>query len=364
MFCAVLHEQGRRMLSQLHGYITHYSSFFDLILFDKILIFVAFGTIGLSIYYLSRAICIPDLRATREKIFAEQEQTLGHYVEHYFGHYKIIFFLMVILVLSCWYFGNFDEWFFFRDFFYLIIIPLGILVLADSYFMIQTLPTIRQFVYKVNYYREDFNRNVLFGTQKEYIPLLENSNPEKIFLFRTSTIYQTQNTRGLNMLLTKVANYLWTVELEKQGQIKEYLYLVILVLIFVLYFLSFYQLYFVIFTQTFFGVGTKSFYSLIFLIIWTLYVIYRLKSISGTSYYQSQSAKTWNKELTEFQSCATELTVYELRREQETFICEKEYTVAQLLNDIQYNKRNDTTLEQVINIATAVIAMMIMQYIT
>ena len=298
---------------------------------------------------------------------SEYKHSLLYKIVHYVANFKTIslfifflFMLFVFIFLTSYkglYYPQYDLVLY--DLCKFLIIPVLVLVFFDFLFLMIILPFIRTIIFNVHFYIEYISGETLFAHKRilhELIKTHRDAVEEYIFKMPRLDITDTERA-DIEYYLNKVARFIWTIRISSNNfKLKEYIYLVILVLIFLSFFLIFHSIYYKLIWQ----LNDKNVYILIFLIIWLIYVIMRLKTIVGSSYHYSQKTKEWESK--DIPSILKEVIIYKFKKENGVII-EEEYTMGAIMADIKHSK-DSKNLDNIIELSTTVLAAMVMQFIT
>ena len=339
--------------------------------------------IGFSILFLFIIIVSKDDNHNLgliNKPFTEEDISIVHYLKSLlawdYSKYTIAFILLSLMLVHLYICGC--PYLHYRinpsmmqiaKILYLVIVPLIFLILFDYIFLMVVIPLLRKKIFCVDFYRSIFDVNTFFGDGNYAITTINKCiMPQKTYIFKMPTLYYGNNHFSIHQkeeyeFITKLSNYLWVIQLPLSSKLKEYVYLLAQVGVFILFFFALYYFYFELGTHNFFGGKNKNFYSLSFLIIWTAYTHYRLKSTNSTVFYQNYFNKYWGNFNNDFANLRALVVFEQYRTDGGILISETEYTLEDIKEDIKKNKNNDT-LDRVIEFATAIIAIMLMQYIT
>jgi len=258
---------------------------------------------------------------------------------------------------------------FFSGVLYYFVIPVTLLLLFDYILHRFLLPILKEYIFCIEFMKDNFDRQTLFHKESnDFIRLntcrrsgLNENEIRSVFVFRISSQFCGDKRSFFYRIeteaLPRIANYIWLIRLP-QYKAKEYGYLISQLAIYVLFFLLTYRFYF----DKLMNLKGKSFFILVFLIVWTLFVVYRLHSTNNTRFFADYWKKRWSNDFRN--EILKSLTVIERKVDKDGLIIfEKEYTQRKLKEDSSYAREN-SKLEWAINFFTAIIAFMIMQYIT
>lgn len=245
------------------------------------------------------------------------------------------------------------------DFFWFLIIPILILIFFDFLFLIVVLPLIRTVIFNIHFYVEYITKDSLFAYSRTLEKILtSNRKASEKYIFKIPLMNITNSDRvDTEYYLRELARYIWTIRLgSNDAGLKEYVYLIVLVLVF----LSFFLLLHSVFYKLIWQLDGKNIYILSFLIVWLIYVIMRLKTITGSTYHHAHAKREWESK--DIPSILNNVIIYNVSREDGVFV-EKEYTKNAIMEDVKKNK-DSKNLDRTIELSTTVLAAMIMQFIT
>ena len=248
------------------------------------------------------------------------------------------------------------------DFFLMYYFPVLILVCADSFFLLYLLPFIRKSIFQINFYFDYISKKTLFksfliNSKKEIA--LSGISPIENYIFLLPSV-NDDDKKEIKKYLTSLASFIWTIRLGVYSKLREYVYLIVLLLVFVIGFILVYEVYY----QVIIGISPediKNRYILLYLLTWLIYVIMRLKTITGTHYNYTVFPTLWAK--SNSPNVLDQIVIYTYKIEEEILVDKYEYTSRNILDDIKSNSESKS-LDSIIEFSTTVIAMMLMQFIT
>jgi len=247
------------------------------------------------------------------------------------------------------------------DFFLMYYFPVLILVCADFLFLLYLLPFIRKLIFKINFYFEYISKTTLFHsslTNKEAIAF-SSTSPIESYVFLLPSI-NDEDKKEIKKYLTSLASFIWTIRLGVYSKLREYVYLIVLLLVFVIGFILVYEVYYQVIVEVN-PEDIKNRYILLYLLTWLIYVIMRLKTITGTHYNYTVFPTLWAK--SNSPNVLDQIVIYGYKIEEGILVDKYEYTSRNISEDIESN-RESKSLDSIIEFSTTVIAMMIMQFIT
>lgn len=248
-----------------------------------------------------------------------------------------------------------------NDFFLMYYLPVLILLCSDYFFLRYLLPIIRKSIFKINFYFEYISKTTLFeqtSIYKENIAI-SSKYPKENYLFLLPNVNDEDKLEIKNYLIS-LSSFIWTIRLGVYSKLREYIYLIVLLLIFIIGFIIVYEVYY----QSIIGINSediKNRYILLYLLTWLVYVIMRLKTITGTHYNYTVFPNLWSNPNSP--NVLDQIVIRSFKMEENILVDEQEYTSRNISEDIISN-RESKSLDSIIEFSTTVIAMIIMQFIT
>lgn len=314
----------------------------------------------------------------RSKPFAEYERSIIFLLFKWFNikkkSFPLVLVLLYFLLLSYPFIPSIE---YFRyiplkvelyNFISMYLYPVSFLLIFDLLFLVCLLPIIRKIILNIEFTFDFFSQDTIFSPSLENFANRHQRNHQRIeeyYNFRLPLLYESNegvSDKRNEYYLNKLANFIWTVRLGAKKGMREYLYLIILVLFFTVYFLVFHEVYYLNILsvgENFYPIS-KDKYILFFYISWIIYLIMRLKSISGTNYNYKNYIRFWDSN--RLPSVFDQVSIYKFKRDSGVMYGELEYIPELIVRDINTNKERN--VEQIINFSTMVLAIIIMTFIT
>ncbi len=213
--------------------------------------------------------------------------------------------------------------------FYGLILPVVLLLVFDYCFLTVFVHYLKKFIFDLKIYVQRTNSQFIFQGKK-----IENQSDDDVwykgFVLLLPNVDETEDTQKLNQNLVDLKNFLWILQLYKQGEMKYFSYILAIVLINVLFLLLLYRVYFMgVCNDLLAHKGKTGFLMFTTLIVWLVYVHARLKSLLGLDYFRYVFSD-YQKKL-EFRPYMKHLTIY--RVETKTNRLEP-YRIETMLKDI------------------------------
>jgi hypothetical protein len=163
-------------------------------------------------------------------------------------------------------------------------IPVFILLVFDFLFLSIFIHYIKVFIFNLKVHTQFINKQFLFA-QKISDETQYNTPPRysEYFIMALPTyIKNRQKTNDeFEHKLLDMKNFIWIWRLYKQSEMKPYVYFMAIVTIETFFIIIFYKLYYWEYLD-----HSKGFFVFMFLLIWTIYLIVRLKSLLGLDYFR------------------------------------------------------------------------------
>lgn len=269
----------------------------------------------------------------------------------------------------------------------MLLIPILLLVIFDIIFVNLILPFLKNIVYPVIFDYAFITREMVFNVGYEHSSKHDHTSKIKRicsvpfsarehyrFLLPRIFLDDEYNRVNIERYLKELSSLIWTVRLM-QKPVKEYLFLLLSLIVFVAFFIFVHKFYYFEFmphlhktySLDFVSLPHKSKYILVFLIIWIIYVIFRLKLITGTGFYihHFQQIDTLNGSGAQFELNRIR-AIYAINSEiylGNRHLLNQIYEGEALQADVEALKSNNSNTERVIEFATAILAMLIAQFI-
>lgn len=135
--------------------------------------------------------------------------------------------------------------------------------------------------------------------------------------------------------LLDIRNFIWILRLYKQGEMKYFSYILGILLIEVTFFILLYRIYFIGLLDT-----RNGFYVFMFLLVWLVYIVARLKALLGLNYFRYLFSDY--QKIVELRPLMKYLTIYSIENKTNRL---KLYKVSEILQDISDIK--DTIIKNV-----------------
>jgi hypothetical protein len=177
---------------------------------------------------------------------------------------------------------------YFKKFYYLIILPIEMLLIYDFFINSIVIPLIKLFFSKKflnieltnNYTNTDYNIKRLFFDSET---IFKVKNTKYIIIFYIFNEYEAKIKRAFNF----ISNLIFLLEYYKNNdQIKNYLYPFLIIFIHLIYFLIFFKFYYFNYCHQ-----CNSIYIYFFSIVWVFYVMHHIEDILNLNYLMGDIEK-------------------------------------------------------------------------
>jgi hypothetical protein len=185
----------------------------------------------------------------------------------------IAFALIFTLLISYFYPLSFKYFF----------IPIFILLLFDFLFLSIFIHYIKVFIFNLKIHIQFIDKQFLFAQKISDETQYNTPRYSEYFIMALPTYIknrQESNDRFEHKFLD-IKNFIWIWRLYRQSEMKPYVYFIAIIIIETFFIILFYKLYYWEYLD-----HSRGFFVFMFLLIWTIYLIVRLKSLLGLDYFR------------------------------------------------------------------------------